>query len=208
MDYIKLKKTLLAVFDHFLSCYDMNKLEEMMQAFEAGKSLVIKLPEAVHREDYAEDVERMLEAPRPKKTVSRIRKKKPRKISSSDIKETKICDVPIFLDLAKLSQEKKQILKETLGGAHKITLRDVMIHDAHGFAKARVCKMVQVKSSCALSHEVLSPIQDEHSLSHKMRMQDHHSFSGKRKTEKSSDRYREKLIENIMFEVKKYKDPP
>ena len=60
MDYIHLKKTLIAVFDHFLSCHDMAELEEMMQVFEAGKSLVITLPEAVHRDDYAQEIETCL----------------------------------------------------------------------------------------------------------------------------------------------------
>ena len=55
MDYIELKRTLVAAFDHFLSCHDMAELEEMMQALEAGKQLVIGFPEPIHREDYKDD---------------------------------------------------------------------------------------------------------------------------------------------------------
>ena len=84
MDYIKLKRTLTAAFDHFLSCHDMAELEEMMHALEEGKKLVIQFPEPIHREDYSDDVlahegykdDIAFTAPPVKKTRSYIKRKK------------------------------------------------------------------------------------------------------------------------------------
>jgi len=205
MDYIKLKKTLIAVFDHFLSCHDMNDLEEMMQAFEAGKSLVITLPEAVHREEYAADVARMLEVLQPKKIVSTIRKKKPHKLSHADIKEIKICDVPVLLDVTKLSKEKRYILKEALQGEHKVTFSDIMMGALHGFAKACICKEVKGRKDNA-SCEMLHCAQHDKSIFYERFLDDEHKRF--EKIEKSSRDYRKDIVRNVILEVKKHKDPP
>jgi len=217
MDYIHLKKTLIAVFDHFLSCHDMAELEEMMRAFEAGKSIKITLPEAVHRDDYAQDIIQVMEAEKPKKTVSRIRHKKPKAPVRQDIKQVKICDVPVLLDVATLSREKREILKDMLNGEHQIQFHEVMINDSHGFAKARIFKKVKSASSGILPSKIVHPVQHNSSFAQE-KVQSNNDFSYEsfsdderkifEKIEKSGGDYGKEIVKNMILEIKKYRDPP
>ena len=246
MDYIHLKKTLIAVFDHFLSCHDMHELEEMMQAFEAGKSIVIKLPEAVHRDDYIDDVlaredkqddvlaredkqddmKCMKAALKPKKIVSRIRRKKPKPAGKCGLKQIKICDVPVLMDLTKLSEEKRDALKDTLNGNHKVTFNDVMANDRHGFAKATVFKVVREEEGASSHEGLLSmaryrlPI-SQHSnplVGKDQKDKSDRSFfyyglsAGERavlqKTQEAHSEYSKENVQNMILDIKKYCDPP
>ena len=206
MDYIHLKKTLIAVFDHFLSCHDRTELEEMMQVFEAGKSLVITLPEAVHRDDYAGEIETMMAVEKPKKIASRIRKKKPNIAVKQDIQQVKICDVPILLDLAKLPKEKRQIVKDTLNGEHQVTLHDVQMNEIHGFAKARIFKIVKDVKFGISPREMLRSAQHDSSFSQIGFSADERKIF--EKIEKSGGDYGKDIVKNMILEIKKYRDPP
>lgn len=226
MDYLYLKKTLIAIFDHFLSCYDKSELEEMMQAFETGKSLVIKLPESIDRADYAEDVARM-DVAKAKKVTSRIKRKKPKHQRKIETKQIKICDIPVFLDLTHLSKEKRALLKKNLKDAHKVTFSDVMIHDVHGFAKAHIFKtnkevddtlprenlraMVQHRLSSLehdkpLSQDTLNEIKNKNSISYKGLSADEQIILHNIK-EAGGD-YAQDIIENMILDIKKYRNPP
>ena len=137
MDYIKLKRTLVAAFDHFLSCHDMAELEEMMQALEAGKQLVIGFPEPIHREDYKDDIQ--MEALPVKKMVSRIKRKNPKPKATLPVKQKHICDIPIFMDLSVLSKEKQKELSDALKtDHHNIVLKNIMIKDHLVLAMASI----------------------------------------------------------------------
>ena len=198
MDYLHLKNTLLAVFDHFLSCHDIAELEEMMQAFEAGKKLVIKLLEIVNRDDYAEDSINMMKAAIPTKVISRVKQKKTKVTIKQNIKHIKICDIPVFLDLTQLSQDKKESLNNTLKTEHNITFSDIMMDDHRGFAKARIFKVVKSdhsffhKANNILSYDGLSV--DEHTASNNLH--------------KARGNYRKKIIENIILAIQKHRYPP
>lgn len=193
MDYLTLKKKLIAVFDHFLSCHDINELEEMMQAFEHGKSLIIKLPEAIHRDDYKQDM-MFIETQKPKKTVSRIRRKKylSKKAQEHHIK---ICDIPVLLDLAGLTEEKRHILQETLKGEHKIEFHQLIVNDIHGFAKAKIFKTTE-NISAPLNKVIYSP--------YKKTDYDHIERISP-KNIKSEDNRKEELIRKIKLEIKNIK---
>ena len=131
MDYLKLKQTLLAAFDHFLSCYDAHDLEEMMQGLEAGKKLIIHFPEPIHRDDYIDDVlEReedisddvlALKSPRPKRITSRIKRKK----INATLEKIKV-DVPIYMELGSLNKKQQDAIKVLL---HKKSNRDTQAAD-------------------------------------------------------------------------------
>ena len=153
MDYLRLKKTLIAAFDHFLSCHDMHDLEEMMQAFEAGKSLVIGFPEPIHREDYSDDIKQKddaftrevqkddvlaLDVSKPKKVTSRIKKKKPKAVTQTAVQKH-IATVPIFIDLSNMNKEKQAQISNILqSDNHNIVLSDVMIKTRHAFGLAKI----------------------------------------------------------------------
>ena len=144
MDYLKLKQTLLAAFDHFLSCHDAHELEQMMQGLEAGKKLVIQFPEAINREDYDDVLAReerinddvlareerinddvAFETPKPRRVTSRIKRKKTNS-SQKTIKEL-LCEVPIYMELSSLSKKQQDEVKNLIQKNPTVTIQQPMI---------------------------------------------------------------------------------
>ena len=137
MDYIKLKQTLIAAFDHFLSCHDMDELEDMMQSLESGKRLVIGFPEPIHREDYKDDI--ALIAPDVKKNISHIRRRKPKSAKALSLKQKHIGDVPVFMDMRGLSKAKQEKISNILKTKpHNIILKNVLVKGPHIIAMAKI----------------------------------------------------------------------
>ena len=158
MDYITLKKTLMAVFDHFLSCHDQHDLEKMMRVFEEGKGLNIRLPEKIHRDDYKNDLQFMAVST-PKTIKSRVRKSKPKdgiKIAES---LEHVCNIPIMMKLTKMDKKQCLMIKDVLTRQrHKIVFKDTLIDKHHGFATAVISRIVQKKKQHVLNEERAMPI--------------------------------------------------
>ena len=156
MDYIKLKKTLMAVFDHFLSCHDKHDLEKMMQAFEAGKGLNIRLPEKIHRSDYKDDLQ-FMNVSKPKVVRSRVRKTKPKESILADDNTSSlehVFNVPIMMKLTRMDKKQCLMLKDLLTRLkHKIMFKNTLIDKHHGVATAVISRVVQKKRQRVLNEE-------------------------------------------------------